>query len=111
MVRDALKRALLTMRTVVVRLNSRMLDSPGTAADGFDRDQYPAPPADVRKNVPEQMFMSLIARILLLLAAPIAALFVARDALNFGVVQMVVATILFTAMVAAAAFWPRRRPR
>jgi hypothetical protein len=57
------------------------------------------------------MAMSLIARILLLLAAPIAALFVARDALNFGVVQMIVATILFTAAVAAAAFWPRRRPR
>ncbi|MDB5501512.1 MAG: hypothetical protein JWR89_1414 [Tardiphaga sp.] len=53
--------------------------------------------------------MSLIARLLLFLAAPIAALFVARDALNFGVVQMIVATILFAVLVAAAAFWPWRR--
>jgi hypothetical protein len=69
------------------------------------------PPAEVGKGVLERIAMSLIARILLLLAAPIAALFVARDALNFGVVQMIVVTILFTAMVAAAAFWPRQRPR
>jgi hypothetical protein len=53
--------------------------------------------------------MSLIARLLLLLAAPITALFVARDALNFSVVQMIVATILLAALVAAAAFWPWRR--
>jgi hypothetical protein len=108
MVRDARKRALLTMRTVVARLNPRM---PRLAADGFDRDQDSMPPAEIGKGVLERIAMSLIARILLLLAAPIAALFVARDALNFGVVQMIVATILFTAMVAAAAFWPRRRPR
>ena len=54
--------------------------------------------------------MGLIARLLLLLAAPIAALFVARDALNFNVVQMIVAVGLFTACVAAVAFWPRRTP-
>jgi hypothetical protein len=69
------------------------------------------PSGNVGKGCLEQIIMSLIARILLLLAAPIAALFVARDALNFGVVQMIVATILFTSMVAAAAFWPRRRSR
>lgn len=53
--------------------------------------------------------MGLIARLLLLLAAPIAALFVARDALKFDIVQMVVAVGLFTAFVAAVAFWPQRR--
>jgi len=56
-----------------------------------------------------EMTMSLIARLLLLLAAPIAALFVARDALKFDIVQMVVAVGLFTVFVAAIAFWPRRR--
>ncbi len=59
--------------------------------------------------VQEQDIMSVIARLLLLLAAPIAALFVARDALNFSVVQMMVASVLFAILVAAAAFWPRRR--
>lgn len=53
--------------------------------------------------------MGLIARLLLLLAAPIAALFVARDALNFSIVQMIVAVGLFTAFVAMLAFWPKRQ--
>ena len=53
--------------------------------------------------------MGLIARLLLLLAAPIAALFVARDALKFDIVQMVVAIGLLTVCVAAVAFWPQRR--
>jgi hypothetical protein len=54
--------------------------------------------------------VSLIARILMLLAAPITALFVSRDALNFDVVQMIVAVTMFTALVAALAFWPKRKP-
>jgi len=49
-----------------------------------------------------------IVRILLYIAAPITALFVARDALNFGVFQMMITTVLIAALVAAAAFWPRR---
>lgn len=53
--------------------------------------------------------MAWIVRILLYMAAPIAALFVARDALNFGVFQMIVATVLIAALVCVAAFWPRRR--
>ncbi len=55
--------------------------------------------------------MNPIVRLFLLLAAPITALFVSRDALNFDVVQVIVAVILFTAAVAVAAFWPgRKRP-
>jgi hypothetical protein len=46
-----------------------------------------------------------------MLAAPITALFVSRDALNFDVVQTIVAVILFTVAVAAIAFWPRRRTK
>ncbi len=49
-----------------------------------------------------------IVRILFILAAPIAALFVARDALNFGLVQTLVAMLLVTGFVAAAAVWSNR---
>ncbi|QUS37590.1 hypothetical protein RPMA_00945 [Tardiphaga alba] len=52
--------------------------------------------------------MELITRLFLVLAAPITALFVSRDALNFGVIQVMVAVALFVLMVAALAFWPRR---
>lgn len=52
--------------------------------------------------------MVWIVRILLYIAAPITALFVARDALNFGVFQMMVTTVLIVVLVAVAAFWPRR---
>lgn len=51
--------------------------------------------------------MDLIVRLFLLVAAPIAALFVSRDALNFSVIQVLVAIALFIALVAALAFWPR----
>ena len=47
-----------------------------------------------------------IVRVLLVLAGFITSWFVARDALNFGIMQMVVAVILFTLIVAVAAFWP-----
>jgi len=54
--------------------------------------------------------MDLIVRLFLVLAAPITALFVSRDALNFGVIQVMVAVALFVMLVAALAFWPRREP-
>jgi len=53
--------------------------------------------------------MAWIARLLLMLAAPITALFVARDALNFGLIQTFVAMIMVTGLVAVAAFWGVRR--
>jgi hypothetical protein len=53
--------------------------------------------------------LAWIIRCLLFLAAPIAALFVSRDALNFGIVEMLVATILIAAFVLAAAGWSLRR--
>ncbi len=49
-----------------------------------------------------------IVRILFILAAPIAALFVARDALNFGLVQTVVAMLLIVGFVAVVAIWSSR---
>ncbi len=52
--------------------------------------------------------MAWIARLLLLLAAPIAALFVARDAVNFPVVQMAIGILIFVGIVAVLATWPRR---
>jgi hypothetical protein len=53
--------------------------------------------------------MAWIVRILLYIAAPITALFVARDAFNFSVFQMMVTTVLIAALVCVAAFWPRPR--
>jgi hypothetical protein len=41
----------------------------------------------------------------MLVAAVIAGWFVARDAANFTIVQMVVAVFLLTALVAVAACW------
>jgi hypothetical protein len=52
--------------------------------------------------------LAWIIRCLLLLAAPIAALFVSRDALNFGVFEMLVAVILMVGVVLAAAVWSLR---
>lgn len=53
--------------------------------------------------------LAWIVRCLLLLAAPIAALFVSRDALNFGVFEMLVAIVLMVGVVLAAATWSLRR--
>ncbi|RFB76467.1 hypothetical protein DYH55_20215 [Methylovirgula sp. 4M-Z18] len=50
-----------------------------------------------------------IVRILLLLAGMIAALFVARDAVNFPIIQAVSGMLLFVALVAAIALWPRQK--
>ncbi|TKW77008.1 MAG: hypothetical protein DI543_17960 [Bradyrhizobium icense] len=52
--------------------------------------------------------LAWIIRCLLLLAAPIAALFVSRDALNFGVFEMLVAVVLIVGFVLAAAAWSLR---
>jgi hypothetical protein len=49
-----------------------------------------------------------IVRILFILAAPIAALLVSREALNFGLVQTFVAMILMVVLVGIAAFWTGR---
>jgi len=50
-----------------------------------------------------------IVRLLLFLAAPIAALFVSRDALNFGVIETLIAIVLIALLVLAAALWTLRR--
>jgi hypothetical protein len=56
--------------------------------------------------------LAWIIRGILFLAAPIAALFVSRDALNFGIVEMLVAVLLIVGFVLAAAAWTmRRKPR
>jgi hypothetical protein len=52
-----------------------------------------------------------IVRIFFILAAPIAALLVSRDALNFGLIQTLVAMILMVALVGLAAAWTARRSR
>ncbi len=49
--------------------------------------------------------LAWIIRCLLLLAAPIAALFVSRDALNFGIFEMLIAIMLMVGVVMAAAGW------
>jgi heme/copper-type cytochrome/quinol oxidase subunit 2 len=55
--------------------------------------------------------LSWIVRILFILAAPIAALLVSRDALNFGLIQTMVVIILIVAFVALAAAWRVRKSR
>ena len=52
-----------------------------------------------------------IVRILFILAAPIAALLVSRDALNFGLVQTFVAMFLLVGLIVLAAAWSARGPR
>ncbi|WP_448955083.1 hypothetical protein [Labrys neptuniae] len=53
--------------------------------------------------------MSLIIRLFLFLAAPIAALFVARDSLNFQIAQTFFAMLLLVAIGVVAAFWTARK--
>jgi hypothetical protein len=48
--------------------------------------------------------MMILLRVLLFIAAPITALFVSRDALNFGVMQTLIAVILIAAFCLAVAF-------
>lgn len=49
--------------------------------------------------------MAWVVRFLLFLAAPIAALFVSRDALNFGIVEMLVAIVLIVGLALAVTAW------
>jgi len=51
------------------------------------------------------MFTWLV-RIVMAIAGVIAGWFVARDAANFGVIQLVVSILLISFFVAVAAFWP-----
>jgi hypothetical protein len=53
--------------------------------------------------------MSLILRVLFILAGAITALFVARDALNFTVIQTFVAILLVSAVLLAASLWSLRQ--
>ncbi|MHC2620179.1 uncharacterized protein YneF (UPF0154 family) [Bradyrhizobium huanghuaihaiense] len=53
--------------------------------------------------------MSLILRILFVLAGAITALFVARDALNFTIIQTFVAILLVTVVLLAGSLWSLRR--
>lgn len=50
--------------------------------------------------------MTWIVRILLLIAAPIAALFVARDELNFRIFQIFIAMLLIVAVLTLVAIVP-----
>jgi hypothetical protein len=56
----------------------------------------------------EEAMISWIVRGLLAAGGVVAGLFVAKDAPNFGVVQMVMALMLLTFVVAVIAFWPAR---
>ncbi len=49
--------------------------------------------------------MGLIVRLLLFVATPIAALFVARDSLNFQITQVFFAMMIIIAVGVVAAFW------
>jgi hypothetical protein len=53
--------------------------------------------------------VSIIFRILFIIAGAITALFVARDALNFTIIQTFVAVLLVTAVVGAGSLWSLRR--
>lgn len=49
--------------------------------------------------------MALILRILIAIAAPVTALFVARDTLNFTILQMFVAMLIVVFAMLAAVLW------
>ena len=53
--------------------------------------------------------MALFVRILISIAAPVTALFVAKDSLNFGIVQMIFAVLLIAVAVLLGALWQNRR--
>lgn len=55
--------------------------------------------------------MMVILRVLLFITAPITALFVSRDALNFGIMQTLIVVILIAAICLAVAFWKLRSAR
>ncbi|PPQ20283.1 hypothetical protein SAMN05216573_102302 [Bradyrhizobium sp. Rc3b] len=53
--------------------------------------------------------VSIIFRIVFIVAGAVTALFVARDALNFTIIQTFVAVLLVTAVVGAGSLWSMRR--
>ena len=53
--------------------------------------------------------MSIIFRIVFVVAGAVTALFVARDALNFTIIQTFVAVLLVTAVVGTGSLWSLRR--
>ncbi len=53
--------------------------------------------------------MSVLLRILFIAAGAVTALFVARDALNFGIIQTFVAILLVTIALLAGSVWSWRR--
>ncbi|MEN3287937.1 MAG: hypothetical protein V7634_2237, partial [Bradyrhizobium sp.] len=53
--------------------------------------------------------MSVILRILFVIAGLITALFVAQDALNFGLIQTWVAILLVTVLVGIGSLWAWRQ--
>lgn len=50
--------------------------------------------------------MAAILRILMFIAGPIAAFFVARDALNFSTIQTFVSLLLMVSFLVVIALWP-----
>lgn len=48
-------------------------------------------------------------RLLFVVAGFIASFFVARDALNFSIVQVMIVVLLFTTLVGILTFWPAIR--
>jgi hypothetical protein len=55
--------------------------------------------------------LAWIVRILFIMAAPIAALLVSRESLNFSLLQTMIAIILLVAFIGLAAALTARRPR
>jgi hypothetical protein len=53
--------------------------------------------------------MPLILRILMFIAAPIAGLFVARDTLNFTILQTMITILLIIGVLILVAIWPRSK--
>lgn len=53
--------------------------------------------------------MSLIFRLLFVLAGAVTALFVARDALNFTIIQTFVAILIVTGVLLGGSLWSLRR--
>jgi hypothetical protein len=51
--------------------------------------------------------MPLILRIFAFIAAPIAGLFVARDTLNFTILETMITIILIVVALIVVAVWPR----
>jgi hypothetical protein len=55
--------------------------------------------------------MPLILRVLMFVAAPIAGLFVARDTLNFNILQTMITILLIVGVLILVAIWPRSNRR